>query len=144
MRFLAIIAATALLAPAAIAQPAQPVEQRVRRLEGEVRAIQRRVFPNGAPATAEAPAETPPASGQAVVDLNARVGALETSFRTLTGQVEELENRIRQLEARAAEPQPVQATPVAPTPEPTSTPEPAATTPEPLVPSENEGRSPAP
>lgn len=82
------------------------LEGRVSKLESEVRAVQRKVFPGGAGATVE-PQITPqgdsvaaigtPASS-ALADLTARVTALETQQRTLTGQMEQTQYRLRQLE----------------------------------------------
>ena len=79
---------------------------RVDRLEREMRAVQRKVFPGGAGVTMEPQITAPqtqagspgtPASG-AVADLDARVGALETSVRSVTGQAEQATYRVRQLE----------------------------------------------
>lgn len=81
------------------------VERRVDRLEQQLRAVQRRVFPNGTAQFvqpeigAEAPAGAGPGpSGDALTSLTQRVDALETQLRTLTGQVEENGYRTRQLE----------------------------------------------
>jgi TolA-binding protein len=89
----------------ALAQRADPVERRVDRLEQEMRAVQRRVFPNGRAQFVEpeiAPETTAPTrpnlSGDAMSSLAARVDALETQLRTLTGQVEEQGHRTRQME----------------------------------------------
>ena len=87
----AIVSAT----PNVQAQDAN-VEGRVTKLEKEMKAVQRTVFPDGAgkflepeiqanstkPATVGAPSST------AVSDLISRVDALETQLATLTGQVE--------------------------------------------------------
>ena len=85
---------------------AQPVEKRVNKLEQEMRAVQRKVFPGGAGATVdpeirpvtplEAPAGVP--GGSAVADLTARVDALEAQLASLTGQIEQGGFRVRQLE----------------------------------------------
>ncbi|HEX8300862.1 hypothetical protein [Sphingomonas sp.] len=78
---------------------------RVDRLEREMRAVQRKVFPGGAAQTVEpqilpetdtAVPGTP--SGSALVDLGARVAALESQSASLTGQVEQGQFRLRQLE----------------------------------------------
>ncbi len=100
---------TILLAGAAVPATAQPerVDRRVERLEAEMRAVQRKVFPNGRQATVApeiGPAQmtgTGPGipAGSAVADLNARVDALEAALARLTGQAEENGNRLRQLEA---------------------------------------------
>lgn len=87
------------------AQAQTAVEARVDRLEREMRAVQRKVFPGGAGATVE-PQITPdidrdiagsPASSP-VADLTQRVGALESQVQSLTGQVEQTGYRLRQLE----------------------------------------------
>ena len=96
------------LAPAA-AQDAS-AEARVRKLEAEVRALQRRVFPGGdgryfepqidnsAPAsTASQQAVT---STTAVTDILARLDAMEDSLQRLTGQVEQNSNAVMRLSTR--------------------------------------------
>lgn len=111
MRFhlvgLVLLASVAM--PAA-AQRADNVERRVDRLEQEMRAVQRRVFPDadvpyvGAEIRPEARAQEPvgvPATS-AVADLNARVDGLEGQLRDLTAQTEQNANRLRQLEAAFA------------------------------------------
>ena len=91
------------IAPPAIAQNA-PVEVRVDRLEKEMRAVQRKVFPAGTPIEADitrpaAPQPSPgtPASSP-IADLTARVSALESQLASITGQVEENSYKLRQLE----------------------------------------------
>jgi len=94
-------------APALFPAPAaaQNLEGRVGRLESEMRAVQRRVFPNGPLVQPEieasrAPLPDPvgtPASAP-LDDLTARVSALEGQVRTMTGQVEQAQYRQRQLE----------------------------------------------
>ncbi len=87
----------------AVAQNGQ-VEGRVDRLEKEMRAVQRKVFPAGAPLEAEitrpvTPAPTPGTPSSApIADLTARVGALESQLASITGQVEENNFKLRQLE----------------------------------------------
>src|SRR5215210_1905203 len=84
-----------LAAPAA-AQRTETVEQRINRLEQQLRAVQRRVFPSGRAqfvepeidARAAAPSGAPPAS-DALSNLSSRVDSLEGQLRSLTGQVEE-------------------------------------------------------
>jgi TolA-binding protein len=81
------------------------VEGRVDRLEREMRAVQRKVFPGGAGQTIE-PQIVPdtnvdaPGSpaGSPVADLTQRVAALENQVQTLTGQVEQDGYRLKQLE----------------------------------------------
>lgn len=82
------------------------VEQRVGRLEQEMRAVQRRVFPGGRPQSVEPeirPEEAAPMpggepGGDVVSSLVTRVDALEAQLRSLTGQIEEQDFRTRQLE----------------------------------------------
>lgn len=102
----ALLLAGVSLPTAVQAQAQGNVEVRVDRLEREMRAVQRRVFPGGAGATVDPQITTPdtimPApgtpSGSAVADLTARVSALETGVRSVTGQVEQTGFRLRQLE----------------------------------------------
>lgn len=106
--------AVAALASAAVPVAAQTnrgaaaggIEGRVDRLEREMRAVQRKVFPGGAGQTIE-PQITPPerqagAPGlpatSAVADLNARVSAVESQLSQMTGQIEQSQYRLRQLE----------------------------------------------
>ena len=90
-------------APAA-AQRSESPERRIERLEQQLRAVQRRVFPGGAEIAPEID-QAQPAGGQAgvpassaVADLTARVDSLEAQLRELTGQVEQNGNRLRQVE----------------------------------------------
>ena len=97
-------------APALAADPPLPIEGRVGKLEKEMKAVQRKIFPGGAqqyfepeikpetaaPAPAGAPAETP------VADLSRRVDALEKALAQLTGQVEQNSYNLRKLEDQFA------------------------------------------
>ncbi|MFC3442483.1 YbgF trimerization domain-containing protein [Sphingobium rhizovicinum] len=101
----ALFATTAILLAVASPAAAQTsVEGRVDRLEKEMRAVQRKVFPAGTPLEAEitrpaAPVVTPGSpSGTPISDLTARVGALESQLASITGQVEENNYKLRQLE----------------------------------------------
>lgn len=93
--------------PLSAAAPAAPtVDVRVNKLEKEMRAVQRKVFPGASPEYFDpeiVPAEqnTPQAGQPAttpVADLGRRVDALERSLAQLTGQVEQSLYRMRQLE----------------------------------------------
>ena len=103
--FLTATATAALFgfSPVALAQTA-PIEVRVDRLEKEVRAVQRKIFPGGAPVEAEITRTPTPAvqagtpATSAVSDLIARVDALESQLATLTGQTEQNAYKIKQLE----------------------------------------------
>ena len=96
--------------PALAAEPAMSVEGRVGKLEKEMKAVQRKVFPGGAqqyfepeikaqvaPVTpAGAPAEAP------VAELARRVDALEKSLAAMTGQAEQNAFNLRKLEDQFA------------------------------------------
>ena len=81
-----------------------PVEARVDRLEKEMRAVQRSVFPGGSPTFFEgeiAPDNTPGERSRTnapVIDLTARVDALESQLQALTGQTEQNAFQLRELE----------------------------------------------
>lgn len=92
----------------AFAQDAQS-DARLRKLESEVRALQRQVFPGGdrryfepqiTQSAPSASAQTPATS--AVTDILKRLDSLERQIANLTGQIEGNTNRIAQLEARSA------------------------------------------
>ncbi len=90
----------------AIAQPV-PIERRVGKLEQEMRAVQRKVFPGGnvePEIRPEAPVADPTGvpAGSAIGDLTERVDSLEAQLARLTGQVEETDNRLRRLDAEVA------------------------------------------
>ena len=100
-------------------------EQRLRKLEAEVRALQRKVFPggdgryfepeiNGQPQTRQPAA--PSTSTSAVTDILARLDALENQLQRLTAQYEVGTNAMRLLEER------VEALEAANAPAPASTP----------------------
>lgn len=106
----AIAAALAAAVPA-LAQDTRQVERRVDKLESEMRAVQRKVFPGGdkryfepefqptdqaAPAPAGAPATSP------IADLTTRVDGIERQLQTLTGQVEQANYKVRQMEEAMA------------------------------------------
>ncbi|HVJ00473.1 MAG TPA: hypothetical protein VM657_15555 [Sphingomonas sp.] len=88
----------------AAAQDTGQITQRVDRLEGQMRAVQRKVFPGGAGGWVQpqiTPTETPtvagPGSTSAVADLTVRVNSLEMQLRSLTNQVEEGQHQLRLL-----------------------------------------------
>lgn len=128
MRLLVTSAVAALFVCGAAPAPAQDSsESRLRKVEAEVRALQRKVFPGGdgrffepqisstpAPAanTPQAPATTP------VTDLLSRMDAVEAQMSRLTAQVEQNTNRINQLETRLAGAVPGGAAAVGGTPSP--------------------------
>ena len=94
------------LSASAVAQDAN-IDGRVGRLEKEMRAVQRQVFPAGAgkfiAPDIQSPTATKPentTTTSATSDLLVRVDALEAQLATLTGQVEQQGNNMRGLEAR--------------------------------------------
>ena len=104
-----ILLTSLLISTPASAQDAN-TDKRVDRLEQEMRAIQRKVFPGGSTRYFEPQitADSGPASSgttittSAVTDLIARVDALENSLASLTGQVEENGFRLKKIEDRLA------------------------------------------
>ncbi len=90
---------------------AQEITARVGKLESEMRAVQRKVFPGGAGGYLEpdirapdAPRDSGPGSPAStpVADLSQRVSALEAQIATMTGDVEQNSHRLRVLEDQFA------------------------------------------
>lgn len=87
-------------------------EARIRKMEAEIRALQRKVFPGGDGRFFEPEIAQPGATGSsgaagqpatsAVTDILTRLDAMEAQLARLTAQVEQNSNRIAQLEAGAA------------------------------------------
>ncbi len=112
-------------------------EQRLRKVEAEIRALQRKVFPGGdgryfepeisaQPTTPQS--AVPSTSTGAVTDILARLDAVEASLQRLTAQYEVGTNAMRLLEERIDALEAVNA----PEPEPAATtPAPAAAAPDP-------------
>lgn len=106
------------------AQSAPDLNARVTKVEKELRAVQRKVFPDGQPLEPEIappPRVAEPLGSPAsnpVADMTARVDALESQIRALTGQSEQNAHRISQLEDQVkqllADAQARAAAPVAP------------------------------
>ncbi|PLK27868.1 hypothetical protein C0V78_08360 [Novosphingobium sp. TH158] len=118
--------AVALSATSAPAQKANTAlvtaETRIKKLEAEVKALQRQVFPGGdgkyfPPEIDKAATGTTPAAGTPattpVTDLLTRMDAVEAQLSRITAQNEENGNRIAQLEAKLAALSPAPATPAA-------------------------------
>ena len=83
-----------------------PIDGRVDKLEREMRAVQRKVFPGGTPNQVEPQITAPvepvaipgsPSSGP-LATLTSRIDALESQQQALTGQIEQAQFRQRQLE----------------------------------------------
>jgi TolA-binding protein len=106
MRF-ALISVALLSAASSMPLMAQSndVELRVNKLEREMRAVQRKVFPGAVQVQPEIGALTTGDAGISatstttpLTDLTSRLDALESQLRMLTGQVETDGNRLRKLE----------------------------------------------
>jgi TolA-binding protein len=128
-----LIAAIILMATTSTTTWAQSgeVDLRVGKLEKEMRAVQRKVFgTSGAtidPEMGDTSGGTSGGSTGPIADLSARIDALESQLKSLTGQVEQDQNRIKKLEdavkalkADAETPNPAPAS--APTQKPGSAP----------------------
>jgi TolA-binding protein len=104
LKYRILTAVVALAAAAPVIAQTAPIDQRVGKLEKEMRAVQRTVFPQGVPVQPDlAPSVTPPvAAGNPasapIADLTARVDSLERQLATLTGASEQNGFKIKQLE----------------------------------------------
>jgi TolA-binding protein len=106
LMIVAVLLAGAAAAPLQAQSQSNTLAPRVDKLEKEMRAVQRKVFPGGsnqflepeigATAQPTTPGGTPASSP--VVDLTARVSALEGQLQTLTGQSEQNAFKLRQLD----------------------------------------------
>lgn len=110
MTALLLLSATAMPALAQQANPPMTTEKRVDKLEKEMKAVQRKVFPGGAQQYFEPeikPQVAPPApvgtpADTVSADLTRRVDALEKALAGLTGQVEQNSYNLRKLEDQFA------------------------------------------
>lgn len=102
-----LLTGTTLAALLATAMPALaqdlPVETRVGRLEKEMRAVQRKVFPGGTPIEPEITQAAPPpvapsSTSTPIADLISRVDALENQMASITNQTEQNAYKLKQLE----------------------------------------------
>ncbi len=92
------------------AAQAAPIEPRVKKLESEMRAVQRKVFPGASDrffepeisAPTAAPSTTGVSASAPLTDLLQRVDTLETQITRLTAQTEENGFKLGQLEKRLA------------------------------------------
>lgn len=135
--------------PSAYAQSApESTDVRLRRLEAELRAVQRKVFPDGAGKTfapeitaAGTRSTTAAPTPTAVTDLLTRMDAIEAQLQRLTAASEENQNHLAKLEARLA------ALEVASSPAPSAAPaaaQPLAAGPSPATPAAVPAAKPVP
>ena len=112
-RMLAGVLAAATVATTPIPAMAQDdvSEARIRKIEAEIRALQRNVFQNNdsqffqpeiAPGESNRATTTNPASTTAVTDILARLDAIEQQLQRLTAQTEENGNKLSGMETRIA------------------------------------------
>ena len=98
----AALAAALALSPA-IAQKRQPTpEQRIERLEKQVRQVQKQVFPKGQPADTAGFSDDPAATQDTVNGLTGRLDAIERQLSDIVRQSEENGNRVAVLETELA------------------------------------------
>lgn len=110
----ASVSGAALVATPLAAQDSAAAEARLKKIEAEVRALQRKVFPGGdgkffepqiAPGTQGAPppaAPTTAPAATAVTDILVRLDTLEQQLQAMTARSEEQANAMSQLERRLA------------------------------------------
>ncbi len=99
---LAALAAALALSPA-IAQKRQPTpEQRIERLEKQVRQVQKQVFPKGQPAETSGFSDDPAATQDSVNSLTGRLDAIERQLSDIVRQSEENGNRVAVMETELA------------------------------------------
>jgi TolA-binding protein len=106
MRFrsaLPLFAAFALATVPATAQRRPPTpEQRIDRLEKQVRQVQKQVFPKGQPADTAGFVDDPAATQESVNSLGGRLDSLERQMSEIVRQGEENGNRVAVMEAELA------------------------------------------
>ena len=106
MRFslaLPITAVAAFALTPAIAQKRQPTpEQRIERLEKQVRQVQKQVFPKGQPADTAGFSDDPAATQASVNNIGGRLDAIERQLADIVRQAEENGNRVAVMEAEVA------------------------------------------
>jgi TolA-binding protein len=102
--FAAILAASAVVgvAPLFAQQRVATPEQRIERLESQLRQVQRQVFPRGQPADTAGIANEPAATQSSVRTLDARLNGLERQLSEILRQTEENGNRLSVMQAEVA------------------------------------------
>ena len=99
---LAALAAAIAFSPA-VAQKRQPTpEQRIERLEKQVRQVQKQIFPKGQPADTAGFSDDPAATQETVNGLTGRLDAIERQLSDIVRQSEENGNRVAVLETELA------------------------------------------
>jgi TolA-binding protein len=93
---------TMLAAPAAAQRRQATPEQRIERLEKQVRQVQGRIFPKGQPADTAGFVDDPAATQASVTTLITRLDAVERQLAEMTRSAEENGNRIAVMEADVA------------------------------------------
>ena len=100
---LPLIALAALAISPAAAQKRQPTpDQRIDRLEKQVRQVQKQVFPKGQPADTAGFVDDPAATQDAVNSIGTRIEAVERQLSEIVRQAEENGNRVAVMEAELA------------------------------------------
>jgi len=99
--FLAAVSVIAMSPADAQRRPPTP-EQRIDRLERQVRQVQKQVFPKGQPADTAGFSDDPAATQDSVTSLNGRLDAVERQLADILRQSEENGNRVAQMEAELA------------------------------------------
>ena len=98
---LPLLAAAMVSTPLLARDPVTP-EQRIERLEKQVRQVQKSVFPKGQPADTAGISDNPAATQQSVSDLTSRLDAAEKQMADLLRASEENGNRLSVMEADLA------------------------------------------
>jgi TolA-binding protein len=128
-------AAVMLAAPVAAQDSAATAEARLKKIEAEVRALQRKVFPGGdgkffepqigagtqGTPTTTAPVTGPAPAATAVTDILVRLDALEQQLQAMTARSEEQANALSQLERRLVALETAANAPVVTAPAPVAT-----------------------
>ena len=101
-RFALLLLAAAMVSTPLMAREPVTPEQRIERLEKQVRQVQKSVFPKGQPADTAGISDDPAATQQSVSDLTSRLDAAEKQMADLLRASEENGNRLSVMEADLA------------------------------------------
>ena len=102
MRVLLILALAATALTPAVAQRQVSPEERIQRLERQVRQLQRRIYPKGQPADTAGFVDDPAVTQASFGQLSSRLDSIERQMADLTRQSEESGNRVTVMEAELA------------------------------------------